>query len=321
MTVNSNTAQTYGFTTIREDLDETIYKISPTATPVFQALGREDAENTYTEWSVVELAAADATNKVVEGTTDPANDAKYAAVRLANYTQIMDKKAEVSTTAEAVDSAGGITKMAKQVMFHTQALKRDMEKRLCGNLPAVAGGASTARETAGIGCFMITNADRGATATAPTLSGTTTGYPNAAPGAGTPRAFTEDQMKDVIQLCWDQGGEPTMLVTGGFNRRMFSGFTGNAMKTVEVNTKKLVATVDVYSSDFGDLTIIADRFADPTQVLILDPETIKIAWLQTTKNVELARTGHATVRLISNEWAVKVGNQKANGIVADLTTS
>lgn len=320
MSVTADTAQTYGFTTIREDLSNVIYKISPLATPVLQAIGREDVSNIYFEWSTVELAAASGANKVIQG-DNPANDAVTAAVRFGNYTQLMDKVAQVSSTANAVDSAGDVAKMAKQIMYKAQEIKRDMEKRICSDSPAVAGDASTASETAGIGCFLITNADRGATATAPTLSGSTKGYPNAAPGAGTARAFTEVLMKNVIQLCWDQGGEPDLIVTGGFNRRVFSGFTGNAVKNVEVGTKKLIATVDVYVSDFGDLRIVADRFAVTTNALILDTEQIKVKYLQTLKNEELAKTGHSTRRMLSVEFGVMVGNQKACGVVADLTTS
>lgn len=320
MSVTADTAQTYGFTTIREDLDNIVYKISPTKTPVMTAIGRDKADNTYFEWSVVELAAASGANKVVEG-DNPANDAITAAVRLANYVQLMDKVAQVSSTSDAVASAGDVTKMVKQILYKTEEIKRDMETRLCSDSAAAAGNSSTARETAGIGAFIRTNTSRGATATEPTLSGSTAGYPNAAAGAGTPRAFLESQLKDVIQLCWTQGGEPNLIVTGAFNRRVFSGFTGNATKNVDVGTKKLVATVDVYVSDFGDLSIVADRFAVATNALILDTEQVKVAWLQNMKNEELAKTGHSTRRMVSCEWGVKVGNQKAIGIVADLTTS
>ena len=67
MSVPSGTGQTYSYTTIREDLDDVVYKISPTETPVMSAIGRDTADNTYFEWSVVELAAASGANKVVEG--------------------------------------------------------------------------------------------------------------------------------------------------------------------------------------------------------------------------------------------------------------
>jgi len=320
MSVTADTAQTYGFTTIREDLSNIIYKISPTQTPVMQAIGREDAENTYFEWSTVALASASGANAVVEG-DNPANDAITAAVRFGNYTQIMDKIAQVSSTANAVSSAGDVAKMAKQIMYKAQEIKRDMETRICSESPAVAGNASTARQTAGICAFMRTNVDRGATGTDPTLSGTTTGYPDAAAGAGTARAFTEVLLKNVIQLAWNEGGEPDLIVTGGFNRRVFSSFTGNATKNVDVGTKKLIATVDVYVSDFGDLRIVADRFAVATNALILDTEHVKLRYLQTLKNEELAKTGHSTRRMLSVEFGVLVGNEKALAMVADLTTS
>jgi hypothetical protein len=63
--------------------------------------------------------------------------------------------------------------------------------RLASAKPAVAGDDSTARETAGLGAFIRTNAQRGASGANGTLSGTTVGYPNAAETLGTARAFTE----------------------------------------------------------------------------------------------------------------------------------
>jgi hypothetical protein len=100
-----------------------------------QAIGRKgDFENTYHEWSTVELAAANADNKTIEG-DDATNDAPTTGNRFGNYAQLMDKVAQVTTTAEKVKSAGGVQKMAKQILFKTQEIKRDMEARLVSKKP------------------------------------------------------------------------------------------------------------------------------------------------------------------------------------------
>lgn len=320
MTVTASTAQTYGFTTIREDLSNVVDKISPTETPVMSAIGRGDADNTLYEWSTVDLAAADEDNAVIEG-DNPANDAPTVSVRLSNYTQLMDKIKQVSSTSQAVKSAGDITKMAKQILFGTQEIKRDMEKRLCGKKAADAGGAAEARQTASLSAFLQTNVSRGAGGADPVLSGTTTGFPTTAATDGTPREFTETLLKDVVQGAWEQGGEPTMVVVGAYNKRVASGFTGNATRTKDAEDKKIVAAVDVYVSDFGELQIVPDRFTTTSQALILDPSKASVEWLQKMKNEALAKTGHSIRRMVSCEWGSKVDNERAHGLVADLTTA
>jgi len=321
MAVPANTGQTYGYTTIREDLEDMVYKITPTETPIFNAVGRKgDFDNTYHEWSTVELAAANGDNKEIEG-GDVANDAPTAAVRFGNYAQLMDKVCAVSSTNEKIKSAGSVTKMAKQVLYKTQEIKRDIETRLLSNSAAAPGSASVARETAGLGAFMRTNVSRGAGGANPTLSGTTTGYPNAAPTNGTQREFTEALLVPVLQSVWEQGGNGTMIVVGGFNKRQASAFDGNASRFKKAEDKKLIASIEVYESDFGQLQIVPSRNTVTRQAYILDPDYVEVGWLQTMRNTALAKTGHADRRMVYSEWGVVVGNEKALGLVADLTTS
>lgn len=320
--VPSNTTQTYAFTTIREDLSNIVYELTPTETPIFNAVGRKgEFEQTYHEWSTVVLANANPNNAEVEG-TDVTADAGYEGVRLGNYTQLMDKVAQVSDTSKKVKSAGDITKMAKQVLYHTLALKRDMESRLLSSYPAVAGNASTARQTAGIFAFLHTNVSRGSGGANPTLSGTTTGYPNAGPTTGTARLCVEGTiLLPVLESVWTNGGNANMIVVGGFNKQVFSTFTGNATRFKKAEDKKLVAAVDVYESDFGQLQIVPSRNTDPAQALVLDTDMVDVGWLQPMQNIALAKTGHSDKRMVWCEWGVIIGNERSCGTVADLTTS
>jgi hypothetical protein len=319
--VPSNTGQTYAYTTIREDLSNIVYELTPTETPIFQAVGRKgEFENTYHEWSTVVLAAANPNNAEVEG-TDVTADAAYAATRLGNYAQLMDKVASISDTQQRVKSAGDITKMAKQVLYHTQALKRDMESRLLASSPAVPGNASTARQTAGIFAFLHTNVSRGTGGANGTLSGGTTGYPNAGPTVGTARVFNESLLASVLQSVWQNGGNANMICVGGFNKRQASTFAGNASRFKKAEDKKLIAAIEVYESDFGQLQVVPSRNTDPAQALVLDTDMVDVGWLQPMRNEALAKTGHSDKRMIFCEWGVVIGNERAHGTIADLTTS
>jgi hypothetical protein len=333
MAVNANTEKTYDASTIFEDLQEAYVSISPLETPFQSAIGRKTASNTYFEWTEVDLAAPSTTNRVKEGEAAPGNDAPTNGKRLGNYTQISDKVVEVSSTANAVNGAGDIQTIAKQVAFKLKELKRDMEVMLLSNVAADAGGADEARITAGLPAFLRTNVDR-STGTVdganPTLSGTSAGYPNAAATDGSVRALTEDMLKAVIAKCWDSGAEPSLVLCGSaVKQKISSTFTGSATKYQDMTDKKsLVAAIDVYVSDFGTLTITPTRFLETRtanaetvagrDVFVLDPNYARIAFLNNVSQTPLAKTGHSDRRLISVEYGLQIDSEKAHGTISDV---
>ena len=320
MAVSANTNETYDVSTIREDLQDALISISPTETPVMSAIGRKNVNNTYFEWGVVDLAAASGSNRVIEGEAAPGNDAPTNAVRQSNYTQISDKVVEVSDTANSVKGAGDAQTTAKQIAYKLKELKRDMEKMLCDNVAASAGASGTARQTAGLPAFLRTNASRGTGGADGTTSGTgTAGYVDAAATDGTQRAITEQLLKDVIADCWDAGAEPSVVICGSSQKQTISTFTGNATKYKDITDKTLSAAIDVYVSDFGELTIVPSRFSRSRDVLVLDPNYARVAYLTPTNQKELARTGHSERRLISVDYGLQVDNEAAHGVVADIS--
>lgn len=321
MAVPAATLETYDMTTIREDLTDAENMISPSETPFLSMIAdKGSAKHVLHEWPLTELGAVDSSNRVAEGENAPAVDNPVVSSRRSNYTQISDKVVLVSDTSQRVDAAANIEDLAKQISYKLKELKRDKETMLLSKTVAAAGSSGSARATAGFYCFLITNAIRGATGTAPTLSGGTAGYPNAAGTAGTPAALTEDNLNTVIQNCWTQGGEPKYALVSAVNKRLISKtFTGYATKYKNADDKKLVNAIDVYESDFGQLQIVPDRFTLGTAVYLIDPNYVKIAELQPTRQLPLARTGHAESRLIQSEFCLEVGNEKAHGVVADTT--
>jgi len=195
---------------------------------------------------------------------------------------------------------------------------------LLSNVAAVPGDATTARITGGLPAFLRTNVNRGVSGANPTLSGTTAGYPNAAATDGTPRALTEAMLKSVIAQCWDNGAEPSIVLCGSAVKQKISAtFTGSATKFKNVDDMKVVAAVDLYVSDFGELQIVPTRFLETRtvagrDVFVLDPNYARVAYLQTVTQKPLARTGHAERRLISTEYGLQVDSQKAHGIISDI---
>jgi hypothetical protein len=319
MAVTANTNETYDVSTIREDLSEALASVSPTETVFMSAIGTRSVDNTYFEWSEVDLAAA-ATNTQIEGDVGLSNSAPTNAVRKGNYTNISAKVVEVSDTNQAVNGVANAQTVAKQVAYKLSEMKRDMEKMCLSNVAGNAGASGTARVTAGLPAFLTTNAARGTGGADGTTSGSgTSGYPNAAATDGTQRAVTEALLKGVIADCWDQGATPSIVLCGSAQKQTISAFTGNATRFKEAEDSKLNAAIDVYISDFGELQIVPARHIRSRDVFVLDPSYAEIAYLQTANQKPLARTGLSERRLISAEWGLQVTSEKAHGVIADVS--
>ena len=319
MAVTANTNETYDVSTIREDLAPALASISPTETIFMSSIGTRNVDNTYFEWSEVDLAAA-ASNRKIEGDVGLSNTAPTNAVRKGNYTQISAKVVEVSSTNQAVNGVADAQTVAKQVAYKLSEMKRDMEKMLLDNVAASAGASGTARQTAGLPAFLTTNTARGTGGADGTTSGSgSAGYPDAAATDGTQRAITETILKGVIADCWDAGAEPSVVLCGSSNKQTISTFTGNATRYKEAEDSKLNAAIDVYISDFGELQIVPARHIRARDVFVLDPNYAAVAFLQTAKQEPLAKTGLSERRLISAEYGLQVTSEKAHGVIADCS--
>jgi hypothetical protein len=321
MAVAANALETYDSVTIREDLSDAENMISPTETPFISMIaGTNSATNKYHEWPLLELSAVDTANRVAEGEDAPAVDAPDVAHRRGNYTQISDKVVKVSDTSQQVDGAANIEKLSKQVAYKLKELKRDKEAMLTGSFAAIGGSTGVARQAASFVAHIITNRTMGATGTAPTLSDAPNGYIDSAGTAGTPAALTEDMLNIAMQAAWTQGGNPKYALVSPTNKRLITKtFTGYATKYKDSENKQIVAAVDIYESDFGRLSIVPSRFSRTTDVLLIDPDYVKVSNLQPTRQLELARTGHTENRLIQSEYTLEVGNEKAHAAIVDTT--
>lgn len=337
MAVNANTIETYDNSVLREDLAEQYSMISPEETPFQTAIGTTDgATQPHHEWSVVDLAAPDRGNRVVEGDDAPAVDTGTLALRRGNYTMIVDKRVKTSHTSEASDAAAeDIQKIAKQITMKIRELKRDMEGIMLTNWNAIPGSSGTARFSAGMPAFLFTNTGvLPAGAVAPTLSDTDQGYPDSKwAGATTPAPIDEDDFNDVITACWTSGGNPTIAMVNSNNKRVISKtFTGASTRYKDSIDKTLVNAIDVYDSDFGEVSIVPNRFqpalnadnaapgddggaGDDYYVLFLDPDFAGVSFLETMRQKPLAETGHSRDRLVWAEWCLQVDNEAAHGIM------
>jgi hypothetical protein len=295
----------------REDLVNTVYDISPTQTPALSALSRTKAEAVLHEWTTHALIAA-AANEKVEG-DDIAITAAVAKTRLNNRTAISAKVAGVTHTQQAVGKVGMQDAMAEQVGYRLAEIKRDMEVMLFANTAKVAGNDTTARKSAGFPTWIVNAAT--VIGANPTGDGTDTATD------GTQRALTEGLLQEASQLAYDDGGNPSLLIVGAYNKRVVSGFPGNQTRNVDADDKKLVNSISIYEDDFNTLKVVADRFCVSRNATLIDTEYAKVAYLRPFETFDLAKIGSTTRKQVEVEWTLEMSNPNAHSTIRDLTTS
>ena len=305
MAAPTNTFLTTAAIGNREDLSDAIYRISPTATPTLSRAAKTKATNTLHEWQVQELAAA-ASNKQAEG-DDASAKSVTPTVRLTNRTQISTKTVIVSGSQQAMNSAGRKDELAYQLALASAEIKRDMET----DLTQLDVTATSPRQSRGLRGWVVDNVNRNG-GTLASYTGNT-GYT-----AGTQRAFTEAQIKDVLQQCFTAGGEPDMIMLPPAAKQTFSSFSGNATRMDKSEDAKLYAAVDFYVSDFGTIEAVPNRFMATRDVFLLQSDKLAIAYLRPFFTKELAPTGDAEKREIIVEYTLECRAPKAHGAVYDI---
>jgi hypothetical protein len=312
----TNTFETYAAVGNREDLSDIIYNIDPFDTPGISSFGTTTAEAVLHSWQLDSLATPSRTNVVEEG-LDSVTTAPVATVRKSNTCQISKKTPRVSGTQQAVNKAGRGDELEYQVAKMSKELKRDIETMIFDNNAEVTGSSGTAREHGGIPTWITTSQSGGVGATASTGSG------DNARTAGTTREFTEDMLKEMLRSIWNAGGDPDKVHVGGTQKQRMSVFAGNATRTIDAGEKQLVASIDVYKSDFGDLQIVPNRFSDGGTngngtAFILQSDMWKLAYLRPFQIADLAKTGDSERKDVLVEYTLESCNEKASGAVYDL---
>ena len=300
MAAPANTRETYDATQtngraagIREDLSNIIYNISPEETPFMSGIGKSSCDNTYFEWQIDELADAD-DNRQVEG-----DDANVLAVvepdRVGNYTQISSKAVRSSGTAEAVDFAGRKSTQAYQMAKRAKELKLDMEKMLLAAAQApTAGSSGSARATGSVGNWITSNA----------VVGT---------------VVSEDDIREVMEICWEAGAKPDILMCDGVIKQAISALSQSVSELrTAANDKSpayVVAAIDVYISDFGNLKIVPNRLMPAQTAYFLDYSFWDIAYLRPFMTHDIARTGDSIAQMLVVEYGLRAKNEAANAKV------
>ena len=309
---------------VREDLENSIYRIEQEETPIVTLADKISVKNTYHEWQVDSLVPANRNNARVEG-ADAAESVETITTRVGNRTQIFGKEVKVSNTLEAVDKAGRDSEYGRQKANALAELKRDLEAAIGSNeAPVIDDGSSTAGRLGGLEAYIKTNVD------ATGAQGVYTSGVPAAATDGAKRDFKESQLKAVLKKLFNVGAKPDTIIANGTNIDIFTTFTGRGDPVSQASDGTIFNFVDLYRGPYGGKlkivpsAFVAQRGTSPSftdtgrSILILDTGKYAIGTLRDTKEIELGAKGDYKSTQIVTEKTLVVRNELAHGKIADL---
>lgn len=294
----SGTLKTFDQVGKREDVEDIIYDISPTDTPMLTSIGTSTAGATLHQWLQDSLAPV-ATNANVEGADAGTASTVTQTVKTAN-TQIFDKVVQVSGTAEAVGTYGRTSDLAYAIAKAGKEIKRDIEHSFVGAGQAgTAGNSTTARQ-------LTSAANQISTATTNT--------------AGSNRALAESLILDVAQKVYEKGGDATQMQVTPSHSVTVAGFaTASGRQRDFGSSTTVVNAVDILVTPFGTLSVVPNRLMDANTALILDTEYWSRAVLRPMQTVVLAKTGDSDKRQMLTELTLVCEHDEASGKIDALT--
>ena len=320
---------------VRESVDDIITIISPTEVPFTYNIGRGSGSRDFHEWAADELEAASSANARQDGADFGTHTNNVdPAFRFGTYMQISGKEFKVSRRSRIANTIGREDEVGYQLSKQGRALKRDVESVLLSNQASVAPASGTAPTTAGLPSWIITNANAGATATAPTLSSTTFGFINAARGDGTARALSVATLLNVVRDTYNEGGSVNMIMMGTTVKQRLSLFLIDSGQSTLRNATPyqdhgknpmggvhVAQGVSVFDSDFGSHDLVPNRFQRARDVHVIDTSLWELVFYDGYRYVELGKGGDNDRFLLTVDYGLKSKQEKGSGAVFDIDTA
>lgn len=268
-----------------------ITNISPDETPLMNKFGRSKVTGMVHSWLTDSLGTP-GENAQLENQPFSSTPAT-PRVKLENYIQIFMRDCMVSDSQEAVLKAGVKSEMAYQLAKTLKMIALDVEYAIVNNATKVQGTATVQGKFGGVPYFNAVASNH--------VTGST--------------AVTEANLNDAIQKAWAVGGTPDICVVSGANKRIISGFTGNAQRERSADSTKIKQIVDVYESDFGLVNMVLHRLQPDNRIDLLQSEYWKLAYLIPFKTYERPKDSLMNGKVVTGQLTMECRSPEANSYI------
>lgn len=279
------------------DLGKLITNISPSDTPILSRIGTAGkATQVVHHWEEDELPRP-VENAQVEGAAFNVEDPGETSIK-DNVCQIFSKGFGVTDTNLAVKRYNMSNKLAYEMQKAMKVLALDQERAIIRSNKKTLGNRATPRRMAGLPYYITSNVLK---------------------NGGTPRALTYQLLNDALEQVYENGGNPDVIVASPRNKRVLSMVLPlSTERSQKAESKKMVATIDVFEGDFGVQRVVTDRWMPNTDVYVLSTQYFGMVPLRPFGRKELPKTKDATEQVIIGEITMEVRAEKASARITDL---
>jgi hypothetical protein len=216
-----------------------------------------------------------------------------------NFTSIYQDEIKVSRSAGQMTRYGISDEYNYQLSKRFPELLRLMERDVLWNTVRNAGDASAGnpRTMGGLPVFVSVN----------TVSLGNT-------------ALTQTVLENMIQSCWAAGGQPDLIVCGGWVKRKITSFYTNSVRTTRSERRGGVV-IDTVVTEFGELDVLLTRHIKPTELYVLDTRHVGILPFTPFTDEPLAKTGDYERGQIVGEYTLVVRHAAAHARILDISTT
>lgn len=294
----------------KEDVLDLITQIDPEETPFLSRLGITRCYNRYHEWLTDTLESGTASGgSNVEGAL-AVQRSLDARTRAANWTQITSYTFGISGTQEATSQYGVESDYAYQLEKAMKIVKIQQEQILFNSTTSTGGMGSVcatgARALRGLISCLTTNVQTGSAGSC---------------------ALTETLFNNLLQTIFEGGnGYPDICFCNGYNRRRISAFQTSNVRNLEMGAEGILRnTIMVYMSDFGDISIVLDRWIgggnDKGAAPVIQMDKFKIAYLRKPFVNKLGVVGDSTDAQVITEYTMEHLNEASSGKLSAMATA
>lgn len=221
----------------------------------------------------------------VEG-ADPVSGVNFQRVSKYNMTQIYQDELEVTRSEEKAAKYGVSSEIAYQGGKRLKEAAIKLEQNIILGSRYEDTGAKK-RSMGGLDYFITSNVDAATT------------------------SLTMTKINDQMQNSFNAGGNVSLLVVGGAQKRVINGFDADDIRfSQDENIRG--AVVDFLDTDFGRVYVMLNRWVPTNMLFGLEPQYINLVWFDRWFMEALAKTGDRQQYQLIGECSMKVKNEKAH---------
>lgn len=256
----------------REDLLDVITDLSPTETPVFNALEKGRASNPYHEFLSYSIARASSTGATKEG-DDISFSALDTPTRNVNYVQEITQPYKISYLQEKANTAGEKEVPRRRI----EAMKK---WKLFMEYSLIFGSGNS-----------------GASDTARTMKGILASLSKATSNSNA--SLAESKFNDFLNSIWNDVTDDaySAYLDMRIKRHITANFTATTTRNIDSDERKLINKIDAYESDVArTVKLYGHRdLRTSNRFFVIQPKAFKVAMYENPRDIEVApHTGNWT---------------------------